>query len=193
LHNSEDDIDGSGLAGDGHDFFDFFAWGARIGADIEFQGWARFEAFFKVGGEFLCANGPTAGEELALVVDIDDIAVALVGWDFARGRFGDFNIEELFALGDFSREHEKKQEQKGKVDHWGDLEPDLLVFDSALAAACHGVVLGLLVGIVCRRGCAVGLAGEEVEHVREGFVEICHVAGQEPTEEEIEEHRGNRQ
>ena len=39
----------------------------------------------------------------------------------------------------------------------------------------------------------MGLAGEEVEHVGEGFVEICHVACQEPTEEKIEEHRGNRQ
>ena len=193
MHNSEDDIDGSGFAGDGHDFLNFFARGARIGADIEFEGRACFEALFEVSGEFLGADGATAAEELAFVVDINDIAVTLVGGDFTRGSFRNFDIKELFAFGDFAREHEEKQEQKGQVDHWGDLEPDLLVFDSALAAACHGVVLGLRVGIVCRCGCAVGLASEEVEHMGEGFVEICHVAGQEPSEEEIEEHRGNRQ
>jgi hypothetical protein len=40
---------------------------------------------------------------------------------------------------------------------------------------------------------AVGLASEQVEDMREGFVEIGHIRGEQSTEKEIEKHRWDRQ
>ena len=106
-------------------------------------------------GELFFRHGEAAAEELALFVDVDDIAGPLIHWHFAGGGDRDFDVEELVTLGDLAREHEEEKKEESHVDHRGDLEPDLVVVNPAHAPACcgHGMLFG---------GCGRGWVGVDL-------------------------------